>query len=112
MTYQSPERLIRGLTESTVAFGECQLPERLIHGLTERTVAFVEIYVAQGGADAKRAAIEAGFAKSGAQAHASRLLRDERVLALLDHIVDTQLHAIVMAAMEVLKCLNRTSEDC
>ena len=82
-----------------------KLPANLTHGLTERTVAFVELFVAQGGKNAERAAVQAGFAKSGAQAHASRLLRDARVLALLRHITETRLRASVVSAMEVMELL-------
>ncbi|HTV31084.1 MAG TPA: terminase small subunit [Xanthobacteraceae bacterium] len=81
------------------------LPQRLLQGLTLRTIAFVENYVASAGRNAEAAAVKAGFAPSGAQAHASRLLRDDRVLALIRYIVERKFRAEVVAALEVIKMI-------
>ena len=78
------------------------LPLPLVQGLSERTVAFIEFYCEQGGHNATRAAIRAGFAETSAQRYSSKLLRDTRVLGVLRFIAEQQLTSSVSAAVSTL----------
>lgn len=79
------------------------LPAPLTQSLTAKMLSFVEHYVAQGGRHQGRAAIMAGYARTAADAVASRLLRRPEILALLRHIVETKIKADVLSSAETLK---------
>jgi hypothetical protein len=72
-------------------------------GLTDRIKSFVDHYVAMGGRSQEKAAVLAGFAPSGAAAHASRLLRRQDVLAYLKHVAETRIMADVAVSVDVLR---------
>lgn len=79
------------------------LPVPLTENLTPKMLAFVEHYVDLGGRHQGRAAIMAGYSKTSADAVASRLLRRPDVLALLRHIVKTQIKADAVASADTLR---------
>jgi phage terminase small subunit len=82
------------------------LPVPLTQNLTPKQIAFAEAYVLKlGGRNASGAAALAGYstAGNGHQAVASRLLRDPRVLALIRHLVLTDVQASAVCSMAVLQ---------
>jgi phage terminase small subunit len=80
-----------------------QLPAPLTEGLTAKQLSFVEHYVGLAGRHQGRAAIMAGYSRTGADAHASRLLRDPRILRVLRHYAETRIKATVVASAATLE---------
>jgi len=83
------------------------LPAPLTEGLTPKQIAFCEAYVRLGGRNASAASVAAGYSVQGDshRAVASRLLRNPVVLALIRHLVSTDVQAEAVASMDVLKRL-------
>ena len=84
-----------------------QLPAPLTAGLTTKMIAFAETYVRLGGRNASGAAAMAGYstAGDGHKAIASRLLRRPEVLALVRHLVLTDVQADAASSMDTLRRL-------
>jgi hypothetical protein len=80
------------------------LPIPLTEGLTEKQIAFAFEYVRLGGRNAAAAGVAAGYsiAGDGHRAVVSRLLRNQRVLALIRHLVMTDVQAEAVASMDTL----------
>jgi hypothetical protein len=83
------------------------LPAPIVAGLTSKQIAFAENFVRLGGRNASGAAAMAGYstAGNGHQAIASRLLRHPDVLALIRHLVLTDVQAGAATSMDTLKQL-------
>ena len=84
-----------------------QLPAPLTSGLTTKMIAFAENFVRLGGRNASGAAAMAGYstAGDGHKAIASRLLRRPEVLALIRHLVLTDVQADAASSMDTLRHL-------
>jgi phage terminase small subunit len=73
--------------------------------LTQKQRAFVDAFVQLGGKHQEKAALAAGYSKSGAASIASHLLRRPDVLAYLKHVAETRVKAGIVRSVEVLETL-------
>ncbi len=76
--------------------------------LTERAYDFTRHFVEGGGGNATKCALAAGYPEGSAASMASLLLRDERVLALIDTYARTRLRIAVAAAAYQIEQIVKT----
>lgn len=95
-----PGKFLRRIAERDV-----QMIRTVVGEMSERAYKFAQLYCERGGRNAHKCAVDAGYSEASASAMANSLLRDERVLSLIEHFCATALRAAIVTATDQLQRL-------